>query len=141
MLCCHSQMLHSSHSLSNVLCMYSHGVCIISSPIIEISLWICAIDKQPQPLDLVNCSATAEWITMKLCTLIAVPYSYKTSPYTCLSASLLWCCAPGYTNLTTHAHILYHIRYGSGIFCFIFRLILRWSLQSFTLIHEHVKAQ
>ena len=25
--------------------MYPNGVCIISSPIVEISLWICAIDK------------------------------------------------------------------------------------------------
>ena len=121
--------------------MCHDGLCKISSPIVEIPLWICAIDKQPQLWDLVNCSTTTGWIATNICTSIDAFYSYKKSPQTCLCDSWLLCCASGGTSLTTWAYHLYHIRYRPGFFCFILTSLVERGLQSFRVIREHMKAQ
>ena len=121
--------------------MYPNCVCRISSLSIEISLWICAIDKQPQLWDLVNCSTTTGWIATNICTSIDAFDSYKTSPKSCLCASWLLCCAPGGTSLTTCAYCLYHIGYRPGFLCFILSSLVQIGLQSCRVIREHMKAQ
>ena len=121
--------------------MYHDSLCKISSPIVEIPLWICAIDKQPQLWDLVNCSTTTGWIATNICTSIDAFYSYKKSPQTCLCDSWLLCCASGGTSLTTWAYHLYHIRYRPGFFCFILTSLVERGLQSCRVIREHMKAQ
>ena len=52
----------------------------IAKLIVEIQWWIFAIDKQPQPLDLVDCSTTAGPIATELGTSITILNPYKTNP-------------------------------------------------------------
>ena len=67
-----NHILHGSHFWYTALYMLLDSVFKIAKPIVEIQWWIFAIDKQPQPLDLVDCATTARPIATKLCTFITV---------------------------------------------------------------------